>query len=161
MCDQQTYEGEGALLLETLARTYFSVNGYRFSTSYFLEKEVSHGVPTAKLFSGILDDLNEGKSPGFIAAKFHYSLAMIVIMLAEQLSIKKLAFSGGVFQNTVLVDLMQYHFGQMVELYFHQSLSPNDENISFGQMVYFDNDIDGCLSSAIGKDSEAACIERV
>jgi hydrogenase maturation protein HypF len=35
-----------------------------------------------------------------------------------------------------LVDLLQHHLENKYELYFHQSLSPNDENISFGQLIY-------------------------
>ena len=36
----------------------------------------------------------------------------------------------------ILTDLMIHHLGEKNELYFHDQLSPNDENISFGQLVY-------------------------
>jgi hydrogenase maturation factor HypF (carbamoyltransferase family) len=50
--------------------------------------------------------------------------------------IKKLAFSGGVFQNALLVDLLHEKLRKTHELYFHQQLSPNDECISFGQLAW-------------------------
>jgi hydrogenase maturation protein HypF len=40
-----------------------------------------------------------------------------------------------------LVDMMQMSLGKRYQLYLHQHLSPNDENISFGQLVYYDNDL--------------------
>ena len=58
-----------------------------------------------------------------------------VKIVANNLKIKQIAFSGGVFQNGLLVDLIQHHLAEDFDLYFHQQLSPNDENISFGQLI--------------------------
>ncbi|MCB0299344.1 MAG: hypothetical protein KDE52_04765, partial [Calditrichaeota bacterium] len=44
-------------------------------------------------------------------------------------------FSGGGFQNALLVDLSKLILGDY-QLFFHRHLSPNDENISFGQLVF-------------------------
>ena len=66
----------------------------------------------------------------------------LVEIIANNLQIKNIAFSGGVFLNSVLVDLLHLHLDRKFELYFHKKLSPNDENISFGQMVYYDHKID-------------------
>jgi hydrogenase maturation protein HypF len=45
---------------------------------------------------------------------------------------------GGVFQNAVLVDLIQSHCqSNSICLHLHQELSPNDENISFGQYMHY------------------------
>jgi hydrogenase maturation protein HypF len=52
---------------------------------------------------------------------------------------KRLAFSGGVFQNAVLVDLLIHHLSKDFTLFFHKELSPNDENIAFGQMILGNN----------------------
>ena len=60
---------------------------------------------------------------------------MLIKTVAEQEAIRKVAFSGGVFQNSLLVDLLHHYMGDQFSLYFHQQLSPNDENISFGQLV--------------------------
>ena len=55
--------------------------------------------------------------------------------VAEKSGINKIAFSGGVFQNGILVDLIEHYLSPQYELYFHEQLSPNDENISFGQLI--------------------------
>ena len=87
--------------------------------------------------TNIIMDLQKGKSIDFIAAKFHYSLMNLIKIVANNLKIKNIAFSGGVFQNSLLVDLIIHHLKGDFELYFHKELAPNDENISFGQLVCY------------------------
>ena len=133
LCETQTFEGEAAMQLEELAENYFQEYGYDFSESYFSESFKT--VPTKLIIEGILIDIQAQKSNEFIAAKFHYSLIKSVEIIAKQLNIKQIAFSGGVFQNAVLVDLLIHHLTENFELFFHKRLSPNDENISYGQMI--------------------------
>jgi hydrogenase maturation protein HypF len=118
-------------------------------------------LPTATLFSGIIRDIHKGRPKEWIAAKFHCSLVHIVSIIAGNVGVTKLAFSGGVFQNALLVRLLQTRLGQQYQLYFHQQLSPNDENISFGQLQYYANDIDGIQSqrTAVVNHSNAAIIQ--
>ena len=71
-----------------------------------------------------------------ILSKFMVTLAKIVYAIAEKYKVKDLAFSGGVFQNSFLVDLLIDLKGNDYNLYFNESFSPNDENISFGQIMY-------------------------
>ena len=61
----------------------------------------------------------------------------IIRLVAEKEGIKKLAFSGGVFQNALLVDLIHHHLEEKFDLFFHLELASNDENISFGQIVAY------------------------
>jgi hydrogenase maturation protein HypF len=61
----------------------------------------------------------------------------LIWLLAEKLKIKHIAFSGGVFQNGLLVDLILIHLKKDFDLYFNKDLSPNDENISFGQLMFY------------------------
>ena len=56
--------------------------------------------------------------------------------VAVKMKYKKIAFSGGVFQNSLLVELVNEGLGDF-KLYFHKELSPNDENISFGQLAHY------------------------
>lgn len=136
LADTQSYEGEAAMLLEKAAQDYLNDCNWDFSDSYFQDGAHRHRVPTKTLFDGIVRDILKGKETGYIAAKFHYSMMHIVKIVAGHMDITKLAFSGGVFQNGVLVDLIQQHLSETHQLYFHQQLSPNDENISFGQIIY-------------------------
>jgi hydrogenase maturation protein HypF len=133
LSEKQTFEGEAAMQLEALAEDYFQENGYDFSETYLPQS--FKNIPTKHIIGGVLIDIQQQKSREFIAAKFHYSLIKSVEIVANQLNTKQIAFSGGVFQNAILVDLLIHHLSENFELFFHKNLSPNDENISFGQMV--------------------------
>ncbi|WP_229216718.1 carbamoyltransferase HypF [Dyadobacter sp. 3J3] len=128
LIDKTSYEGEAALLLEREAQRYFETNGYDFSASYFDKAEF--------LIDALISDVQAKKESSEIAAKFHYSLVKFIEYTAKKVGAKKLAFSGGVFQNAVLVDLVIINLTNNFELYFHKQLSANDENISFGQIAY-------------------------
>ncbi len=131
--DHQTYEGEAAMRLESAAYQYFRKNGATKFYTYLTD-----GIPT-NFPNFILKKLIEGKVDGydstFLAAKFHITLANYIYEIAKRQQIRKVAFSGGVFQNGWLVDLVQMFMDKEFELYFHKNLSPNDEGISFGQLM--------------------------
>jgi hydrogenase maturation protein HypF len=133
LLEKQTFEGEAAMQLEELAGLYFQENGFDFEENYLPKSCVN--VPTKQIFAGILNDINLQKSKEYIAAKFHFSLVQSVKIIANQCQINQIGFSGGVFQNAVLVDLLIHHLSQEFELFFHKNLSPNDENIAFGQAI--------------------------
>jgi hydrogenase maturation protein HypF len=141
LCDKQTYEGEAAQYVQVLAENYVSEHGFNMDASYFSSGAHYYRIPTASLLQNIIIDIEKAKDKNYIAAKFHYSLVCLVDIVARNLSVTKIAFSGGVFQNQLLVDWIINEHNDTYQLYFHQHLSPNDENISFGQMVYYDNEI--------------------
>lgn len=141
VCDKQTYEGEAAMYLQALAEEYVEKNGFVMDESYFKEGSHYYRIPTATLMQGIISDIEKGKSKNYIAARFHYSLVRLIDIVARNLNVERLCFSGGVFQNALLTDWIQKEYSYKYQLYFHRHLSPNDENISFGQLVYYDNNI--------------------
>ena len=81
-------------------------------------------------------DLENGISKDKIAFKFHLSLIKIIEEIAKTQHYKKIAMSGGVFQNTLLVDLAIDVLGGDFELFYQQDLSPNDEGVAFGQLWF-------------------------
>jgi hydrogenase maturation protein HypF len=137
LMDKQTFEGEAAMILEALAQDYFDKHNMQMDECYFSKKSYLNKIPTQELMSGIVNDIVDGKKKDFIAAKFHFSLMKLIWLLAEKLKIKHIAFSGGVFQNGLLVDLILIHLKKDFDLYFNKDLSPNDENISFGQLMFY------------------------
>ncbi len=141
VCDKQTYEGEAAMYLQALAEEYVEENGFEMDSSYFKEGSHYYRIPTATLMQEIAMDIKKGKRKNYIAAKFHYSLVYLISIVAENIKVQKICFSGGVFQNALLTDWIKLLHGNKYQLFFHKNLSPNDENISFGQMVYHDNNI--------------------
>lgn len=141
ICDKQTYEGEAAMYLQALADEYVNIHGLVMDRCYGNIDRINGNIPTSGIIEGILTDLEKGRAIDYIAAKFHYSLVLIVDVVAKRQGITSIAFSGGVFQNGLLVDWIKHLYSDKYQLYFHKHLSPNDENISFGQMVYHDQKI--------------------
>jgi len=135
--DVQTYEGEAALKLESLAQTYVDQSEIIDETYYVSKISYIENLPTCDIIIGVVKDLKSGMDLNQIAFKFHYSLVKIVDKIARLKSIKKITFSGGVFQNALLVDLMQLHLEPNFQLYFHEEVSPNDENIALGQLAFY------------------------
>lgn len=134
--DHQTFEGHAAMILETKAVEFISKNA-GFDKSYFISTEKSDDI-LKLITSGIISDLENGTDQAQIAAKFHVTIVDYIIFIAGKTGIKKLAFSGGVFQNGLIVELIIGKLSSHYQLYFHKQLSPNDECIAFGQVVKCD-----------------------
>ena len=135
--DIQTYEGEAALQLETMAQTYFNQDEGVLNSDYISQISYLEEMFTSSIIAGVVRDLNNGSDKNKIAFKFHYSLVKMVEEIAIVNNIEKIAFSGGVFQNGLLVDMMMIHLEDNFQLFFHQEVSPNDENIALGQLAYY------------------------
>ncbi len=130
--DVHLYEAEASMKLEWFATQYLQE---KVIEKGYLEKDLpEHFV--SFILEKILADLKQKKPPGEIAAKFHLSLAEYIEMTAQKYGYRKIAFSGGVFQNALLVDLIIDRMRQDYDLYFHKEFSPNDEGIAFGQLLY-------------------------
>ena len=132
ICDQNSYEGEAAILLENSIRDF----DLEKCTAYATLTETGK-LPTQLLFLNLYSDLKNGEDREIIVANFLYTLASLVYQVADNHGIKAIAFSGGVFQNTVLVDMLIEMAKNHYILYFNRNLSPNDENISFGQINHY------------------------
>lgn len=141
LCDKQTYEGEAAMYLQALAEEWVRKNKFEMDDSYFTDAESYERISTSSLLHNIIRDVKSGLPESYIAAKFHYSLVSLIGLVAKKMNVKKICFSGGVFQNALLVDWIRVKYSSKFELFFHIHLSPNDENISFGQLAYYDNDM--------------------
>ena len=134
------FEGESAMWLEKISQEKFPTDFTDFQRlKDYLKNDEFENIPTKKLFSKILEEKKSGKSAGEIGLNFHYTLIKAIEKIAEGFAVKELAFSGGVWQNALLVDLAIEFLGDKFELHFHEKLSPNDENISFGQLNYYLN----------------------
>lgn len=126
-----TYEGEAAMKLEAAAASCTSkaMDCYPFSIR-------GNRLNWMPMLHTLVDDMQGGMSIGLIARKVFVTLAAMVKEVAAAQGVKKIAFSGGVFQNALLVDLLITVLKDEYELYFHRQLSPNDECIGFGQLAY-------------------------
>jgi hydrogenase maturation protein HypF len=101
--DEVQYEGQAAVELEMLADET-PVAGYAFCLQNDQKPMV---VETKAIIRGVVDDLLREQSPPRIAAKFHATLAEVILMVCchirELKSLRQVALSGGVFQNIRLL----------------------------------------------------------
>ena len=131
LCDVNTYEGEGAILLEN------AIDGYaKEKLKSYSVKGSENVIPTQEIWSEIYKDYCKGEDRKAIISNFLFTLAGLIFKVAHDYEIKKIACSGGVFQNSTLVDMIIDLLPEDVELYLNKDLSPNDENIAFGQLFY-------------------------
>lgn len=131
LCDRSSYEGEAALYLEALA-SGAKVNVMLPRARWCLGSDLS----LRAFMKTIVDEILIGTAPETIAYDIHMGLVGWIAGIAFRESVNKIAFSGGVFQNAMLVDLIHKVLDDKYDLYFHQQLSPNDECIAFGQLAY-------------------------
>lgn len=132
LCDFNTYEGEAAILLENYITDY-NLDNCRSYCSVLDDGS----VPTEALFYNLYLDFKNGNSKEKVVVNFFYTLASLVFQIAKKYQYRHIAFSGGVFQNTTLIDMIKEIGEKEYKLYFNINLAPNDENISFGQIMYY------------------------
>ncbi len=131
-----TYEAEAAINLEYIVHSGVSA-GY----PYVLELTEPLVIKIEPMLGAIVKDIEKGIPNSVIAAKFHNTVAVFSLDVTEKLStlyrVKKVCFSGGVFQNRYLLKLMLAKFEKAgFEVYFHHKLPTNDGCISYGQVIY-------------------------
>lgn len=126
-----SYEGEAAMKLERMARECETV-----SFDYYPIRINKNRLEWSAMIDEIINDVKINTDTAVIARKVFVSLAMLVKNVAIRAGVKKIAFSGGVFQNVLLVDMITALLQNDAALFFHQQLSPNDECIGFGQIAF-------------------------
>ncbi len=134
LCQRNSYEGEAAMYLEKIAQEYCTESeGYPIGYSF--EISSSGSINMCPAIKSILTEFEEGENAGKIAASFHRTVVDVIEKIASKNHVNHVAFSGGVMQNGLLVDMIIDQLGAKHKLYFHKDLSPNDECISYGQLV--------------------------
>lgn len=130
------FEGEAGMYLENLAQDAFNKPNIKL-TDYLQEEKITNSIPTKKLLLNLAKAAKDNTNLEVVALNFNFTLVKCIEKMASSLRSKHIAFSGGVFQNAVLVDLIIDHLKTKYKLHFHEMLSPNDENISFGQFNHY------------------------
>jgi hydrogenase maturation protein HypF len=130
------FEGQAAMELEMMADGILD-------TSYDYEWVYEAGVYlilSQPIIEGIIRDMLSDKPKSHISAKFHTTLICLFADLCGKLRSEtghnRVALSGGVFQNVILLTHLKAQLeekGFMV--YAHQLVPSNDGGISLGQAV--------------------------
>jgi hydrogenase maturation protein HypF len=140
-----TYEAEAAINLEYLAAK--NVRGFY---QYSIEETDQIIIGVKDIFAAVLRDIKKGIALSVISAKFHNTIARFSLDVAQKLSriygMKNVCFSGGVFQNRYLLNLMIDTFQDAgFNVLVHRYLPTNDGCISYGQVI-----MGNAIASSVG-----------
>jgi hydrogenase maturation protein HypF len=131
ICSMNTYEGQATMELEVIAR------GYKEDITEYYSLPIRYNrIDWRPMIEEIIADISDKKEKGFIAKRFFHSLVRLMEQVSDIFDIKGMAFSGGVFQNALLAEMITQRLSGNKDLYFHQQLSPNDECIALGQLAF-------------------------
>jgi len=130
LCQINDYEGQAAIALEISAATSASDLHYDF--------RVTHQAPIVIDWKIIIEQLLEDVPfypVELIAAKFHNTLAEIILTLARKAGQKTVILSGGCFQNAYLTAKAANRLkSDGFEVYCHENIPPNDGGLALGQL---------------------------
>ena len=85
-----------------------------------------------------IENLNKKVSAGVISAKFHNTLAEILLAAAQRTGLSRVVLSGGCFQNKYLLEraVKRLKEGGFCP-YWHQRIPSNDGGIALGQIAAY------------------------
>jgi hydrogenase maturation protein HypF len=127
------FEGQAAMELE------FALNDVRTDDTYPFE--LREGGPSviidwAPAVHALLEDVQGGMPVARMAARFHNTLADIIVAVAARLQQERIVLSGGCFQNRYLTErTVQRLKAEGFRPYWHQRIPPNDGGIPLGQIL--------------------------
>lgn len=134
-----SYEGQAAIELEALAAPAVTGAGpgYPFLTTVSEEGRVLDPSP---LWPALFDDLRAGRGQATIAARFHLgfcdALADLAAQVAGEEGVDRVALSGGVFQNRLLLEGVCERLRELgLNPLTHRKVPANDGGLSLGQAV--------------------------
>src|SRR6266540_2779817 len=135
MRDVAHYEGQAAIELEMMADESQG-GGYEFDYSGEI-------IEPAPVIRDIVADLVRRVPATVIAAKFHNAVASLIFQVARRIraerGIRRVALSGGVFQNRLLLKrTTRLLEAAGFEVFTHSRVPPNDGGIALGQAVVGD-----------------------
>jgi hydrogenase maturation protein HypF len=126
-----TFEGQAAIWLEHLAQSVSGTEAYPFP---YRDGELDF----RRLLQAVATDRARGRNPENIARAFQLGIAdgvsAAVKTLAATGQLDTVVFSGGVFQNEMLLEDLRSKLAETgLHLWTNQSVPPNDGGISLGQ----------------------------
>ncbi|MCQ3979484.1 MAG: carbamoyltransferase HypF [Anaerolineae bacterium] len=127
-----TYEAQAAIEFEALAAPGIK-EGYTFA----IEENL---FDAALVIRAVAADVLAQVPTAVIAAKLHLAVAALIVQVSlrqrRQTGLNRVALSGGVFQNTTLLDLatrqLQAHNFTVLT---HRRVPPNDGGLALGQAI--------------------------
>lgn len=130
LCQINHYEGQAAMALEMNAAANTSDQHYDFR----IQQKTPIIIDWKITLEQLLED-TQHSSVELIAAKFHNTLAEIILAIAQKAEQKTVILSGGCFQNACLTAKADQKLKTAgFEVYCHEKIPPNDGGLALGQL---------------------------
>ena len=142
ICRSSTFEGEGAMALQHAAERFGDAGRIRFpEESVPVWENEKFVLPTEHLAENAVRAALEDRPPEESAFLFHAGLAEMIVsgcgLARERTGCGVCALSGGVFQNTLLLDFCITGLEKKgFHVLRHRLVPPNDGGIALGQALY-------------------------
>jgi hydrogenase maturation protein HypF len=130
-----SFEGQTAMQLEFAATATKAIKAATATEAYpfTLSLPLVDWEPTIR---AIVDDARAGLDAGLIAAKFHRTLADLILAAACAARETHIILTGGCFQNEHLLSLAVQRLRDAgMKPIWHQRIPPNDGGIALGQVA--------------------------
>ena len=130
-----SFEGQAAMALEFLAMQANTDECYPYQITHVtneqgLDKRIIEVRPLIGLAM-------QEVQPALLSAKFHNTLADIIVSIAQQLGVPQVALSGGCFQNRVLLERSVDRLNEAgFTACWPQQMPANDGGIALGQIEF-------------------------
>lgn len=138
-----TYEGQGAICLEGIAKKISSqFNPSEIFPYKTIEKDNIFFIDWNEMFDYLVKKIHHEFhiEPSLLAMRFHVTIADAALKMIEfalsKVSTRNLVLSGGVFMNKILSNLLISKLrNKGLQPKIHQIVPPNDGGVSFGQAI--------------------------
>lgn len=132
LCDQNSYQAEAAMKLEHLGSIECDLNYYPI--------DLQNPWGLEPLLRGVLSDIENKRNPAEIARCFHLTcvemIAQALLRECQSTGISKVIFTGGVFQNKLLVELLNKRLkDELLTVYYPTKIPCNDGGVPVGQLA--------------------------
>ncbi len=133
LCQTASFEGQAAMRLQFAACDVITEDSYSYGVDYTAPSYIIDWEP---MIRNILDDWQGSVPQSLIAARFHNTLADMIVSIAERAGEQKVVLTGGCFQNKYLLEKTVAALEKTgFEPYWHGQIPPNDGGIALGQVV--------------------------
>ena len=130
LCHINQYEGQAAMMLEMSVAAQSEQQHYDFHIQHQRPIIIDWKITLEQLLEDIPFNPVE-----LIAAKFHNTLAEIILTVAKKAEQKTVVLSGGCFQNAYLAAKASQRLKiDGFEVYCHEKIPPNDGGLALGQL---------------------------
>ncbi len=141
-----SFEGQGAIAVEALARSVGVVKPYavKILDDGQIDPDRPMIVDSSELLREIVRDCRDDVDRATIAARFQRTLVEAIAQVAQRLDLSEVVLTGGCFQNRVLTELTIHHLeredfrnstDEPIRVHIHQRIPPNDGGLAIGQIL--------------------------